>query len=149
MIIIWALIQYCEDYARLVWDLISGINIYGPLHKWNILWNTLREYRDARLWFAQEYVQCTDEDWSRVMFSEESRFFLDAHDRRRSMYRRPGERFKQSCFEEKDLFSGGSIMVWAGITSGSRIQLYIMSMLALFSEYGRRFQTAHLVNDYL
>ncbi|KAL0822490.1 hypothetical protein ABMA28_004544 [Loxostege sticticalis] len=42
------------------------------------------------------------------------------------IYRRPGERYRQACFEEKVPFGGGSIMVWAGISSESRTELVVI-----------------------
>lgn len=35
-------------------------------------------------------------------------------------YRRQNERYADGCFQEKDRFRGGSVMVWAGITSRRR-----------------------------
>ena len=36
------------------------------------------------------------------------------------MYRRVGERFHDSCVIERRPFSGGSVMVWVGISSRGR-----------------------------
>ncbi|KAL0832328.1 hypothetical protein ABMA28_001763 [Loxostege sticticalis] len=86
----------------------------------------LREHRVARLRFSREHIRWTDEDWSRIMFSDESRFCLFTNDGRRRVYRRPGERYCQACFEEKVPFDGGSIMVWAGISAESRAELVVI-----------------------
>lgn len=39
------------------------------------------------------------------------------------VYIRPGERYSQSCIEEKVHYGGGSVYVWAGIASESRTEL--------------------------
>lgn len=135
----------------------------------------LREHRVARLRFAREHIRWTDEDWSRVMFSDESRFCLFTHDGKRRVYRRPGERYRQACFEEKVPFGGGSIMVWAGISSESRTELVIiengsltapryveeilnehvgpflvnMGANSIFMHDNARPHSAHLVNAYI
>ena len=51
------------------------------------------------------------QQWRRVMFSDESRFLLFRSDRRRRVYRRPGERFVDSCVIERDRYGGGGVMV--------------------------------------
>ncbi|KAL0881938.1 hypothetical protein ABMA27_001695 [Loxostege sticticalis] len=95
----------------------------------------LREHRVARLRFAREHIRWTDEDWSRVIFSDESRFCLFTNDGRRRVYRRPApllrvsddsSYYRQACFEEKVPFGGGSIMVWAGISAESRAELVVI-----------------------
>ncbi|KAL0840909.1 hypothetical protein ABMA28_014708 [Loxostege sticticalis] len=117
----------------------------------------LREHRVARLRYAREHLRWTDEDWSRVMFSDESRFCLFTNDGRRRVYRRQGERYRQACFEEKVPFGGGSIMVWAGISSESRTELVViendfnvnMDANPIFMHDNARPHSAHLVNAYI
>jgi hypothetical protein len=57
------------------------------------------------------------------MFSNESRFLLERHDGRIRVYRRPHERYAHNYIREALNFSGGSIMVWGGITENFRTQL--------------------------
>lgn len=51
---------------------------------------------------------------------------LYKHNGRLREYRRPGERFKQACIEQKVSYGAGSVLVWAGISSESRIELVLM-----------------------
>ncbi|RVE44324.1 hypothetical protein evm_011048 [Chilo suppressalis] len=53
---------------------------------------------------------------------------------RHKVYRRPGERFKQACIEEKVAYGGGSALVWAGISSESRTELVFIEQGSLTSE---------------
>ena len=57
------------------------------------------------------------------MFSDESQFLLFRSDRRRRVYRRPGERFMDSCVIERDRYGGGGVMVWGGICHGHKTPL--------------------------
>lgn len=134
-----------------------------------------RGHRISRLRYAQSHVNWSIEDWSKVMFSDESKFMLYKHDGRHRVYRRPGERFKQACIEEKVAYVGGSVLVWAGISSESRTELviiengsltsvrYVEEILndhvgpfmvnlgedAIFMHDNARPHTGRIVNDYL
>lgn len=133
------------------------------------------EHREARQRYAREHLNWTLDDWSKVMFSDESKFMLYKHDGRLRVYRRPGERYKQACIEEKVAYGGGSILVWAGISSESRTELvliengtlnaerYVEEILnehvgpfmssmgenTIFMHDNARPHTARIVNDYL
>ena len=69
----------------------------------------------ARLQWAQRHFRWKRQQWSRVLFSDESRFNLSHHDGRIRVFRRRGERFADNCLRERDRFGGGSVMVWGGI----------------------------------
>lgn len=90
-----------------------------------------RAHRVARLRFAREHVDWTNEQWSSVLFTDESRVCLHGSDRRQRVYRRPGERFVECCIAENVSFGGGSCMVWAGISIDAKTDL-------VFIETGRR-----------
>ena len=55
-------------------------------------------------------------DWASVLFTDESRFNLRRSDGRVRVYRRRGERFRDACVVENELFGGGSVMIWGGIS---------------------------------
>lgn len=74
-------------------------------------------HRQARLDFALQHVNWTHEQWSHVLFTDESRACLYVNDRRERVYRRPGEPGAQCCIKETVAFGGGSCMFWGGITS--------------------------------
>lgn len=80
-------------------------------------------HRVARLSFAREHVDWTNEQWGSVLFTDESRVCLHGSDRRGRVYRRPGERFAQCCIQENVAFGGGSCMVWAGISMEAKTEL--------------------------
>lgn len=80
-------------------------------------------HRQARLRFAREHLIWNEEEWRRVLFSDECRVCLCGSDRRRRVYRRPGERFAQCCFRDRVAFGGGSCMIWAGISLDGKTDL--------------------------
>ena len=51
-----------------------------------------------------------------VLFTDESRYYLDYTDQHVRVWRRPGERFHAANIAEHDRYGGGSIMVWGGIS---------------------------------
>lgn len=81
------------------------------------------QHKVRRLAFAREHADWTIEQWSRVLFSDESRFRLTNCDGRLRVWARPGERYRHELIQEYDKFGKGSVMMWAGITSNSRTQL--------------------------
>jgi hypothetical protein len=54
--------------------------------------------------------------WRHVLFTEESRFYLDFTDRHARVWRRRDERFQATNIAEHDLYGGGSVLVWGGIS---------------------------------
>ncbi|UYV78224.1 GGPS1 [Cordylochernes scorpioides] len=65
--------------------------------------------------------------WANVLFSDESRFSLNTDSRRDFIWREPGTRYHPSNIREIDSFRGGSLLVWAGISSSRRTPLHIFS----------------------
>lgn len=84
------------------------------------------EHRRGRLRFAREHVNWLEADWGRVLFTDESRFCLYNNDRRVRVLRRPNERYAQCNFSHNTLFSGGSVMVWGGISLTARTDLVVI-----------------------
>lgn len=84
-------------------------------------------HRRQRLQFAQEHQNWGVREWSNVMFSDESRFCLFSDDRRRRVYRRPGERYAQCNIVETVSYGGGSVMVWGGISTDARTDLVVVT----------------------
>lgn len=87
-------------------------------------------HRRARLQFAQEHRDWTFDQWSNVLFTDESRVSLHGSDRRQRVYRRPGERYSQCCIEETVAYGGGSVMVWGGISLTARTALVFVEPTA-------------------
>lgn len=82
-------------------------------------------HRRARRNFGQQHYNWNMEQWSHVLFTDESRFCLHTNDARARVYRRQGERYLDSTVREVRPFGGGSIMVWGGITLDGRTALHV------------------------
>ena len=81
-------------------------------------------HRQERLrWYRARLRWRLNNEWSHVLFSDESRFNLSHSDGRARVYRRQNERYADCCVQERDRFGGGSVMEWAGIASRRRINL--------------------------
>ena len=79
-----------------------------------------------RLAWARDHVTWTQNDWTPVLFTDESRFCVDFTDRRARVWRMPNERFAPVCVAEHDRFGGGSVMVWAGISAQGKTDLHVI-----------------------
>ncbi|UYV61548.1 PREP [Cordylochernes scorpioides] len=84
-------------------------------------------HRRARLNWCLEHHAWTHDQWANVLFSDESRFSLNTDYRRVFIWREPGTRYHPSNIREIDSFRGGSLLVWAGISSSRRTPLHIFS----------------------
>ncbi|UYV79238.1 hypothetical protein LAZ67_17001702 [Cordylochernes scorpioides] len=84
-------------------------------------------HRRARLNWCLEHHAWTHDQWANVLFSDKSRFSLNTDSRHVFIWREPGTRYHPSNIREKDSFRGGSLLVWAGISSSSRTPLHIFS----------------------
>lgn len=83
-----------------------------------------RVHRAARLAWARRHLAWTRQQWSRVLFSDESRYTLSFNDGRVRVWRRPGERFIDATILEHNRHGGGSLMVWAGFSLHHRTPLH-------------------------
>ena len=91
---------------------------------------TVQQKQD-RLDLAREHRRWTGQQWRTVLFTDESKFCADFLDRRRRVWRRPGERYLPVNVVEHDRFGGQSVMVWAGISVDGRTDLYVIRNGAL------------------
>ncbi|UYV77201.1 hypothetical protein LAZ67_15000099 [Cordylochernes scorpioides] len=62
-----------------------------------------------------------------LLEDDESRFSLNTDSRRVFIWGEPGTRYHPSNIREIDSFRGGSLLVWAGISSSRRTPLHIFS----------------------
>ncbi|GFT00068.1 transposable element Tcb1 transposase [Trichonephila clavipes] len=80
-----------------------------------------------RLTWSREHALWTPQQWSCVMFSDESRFSLQSDSRRTLIWRAPGTRYHQENTIERHRYGGAGWLVWGGIILGSRTELHVQS----------------------
>lgn len=80
-------------------------------------------HRRARTAWCRTHQHWTRQQWSQVLFTDESRFTVSFSDGRARVWRRQGERFIDGAVQERDRFGGGSVMVWGGFSHHHRTPL--------------------------
>lgn len=85
-----------------------------------------RGNRGLRLQWATEHLTWDDLQWSRVTFSDESRFGFHPDSRRIRVWRTPGRVSRLRHPQDVHPYRGGTIMVWAGIRLGGRTDLVLI-----------------------
>ncbi|GBN14482.1 Transposable element Tcb1 transposase [Araneus ventricosus] len=81
-----------------------------------------------RLAWSGEHALWRPQQWSCVMFSDESRFSLQSDSRRTFIWRAPGTRYHQENTIERHRYGGAGWLVWGGIIIGSRTDLHVQSV---------------------
>ncbi|GFX72765.1 HTH_Tnp_Tc3_2 domain-containing protein [Trichonephila clavipes] len=76
--------------------------------------------RDPALWTPQQ--------WSCMMFSDNSRFSLQSDSRRNIIWRAPGTRYHQENTIERHSYGCTGWLVWGGIILGFRTDLHVQSV---------------------
>ncbi|GFY10911.1 transposable element Tc1 transposase [Trichonephila clavipes] len=66
-----------------------------------------------------------ENEWGRVLFTDESRFSLSSISHRILIWRERGSRNHRSNIIERDRYGGRGVLVWGGIMLGSRTDLHI------------------------
>ncbi|GFV14527.1 transposable element Tcb2 transposase [Trichonephila clavipes] len=66
-----------------------------------------------------------DNEWGRVLITDESRFSLSSDSHRILIWRERGSRNHLSNIIERDRYGGRGVLVWGGIMLGSRTDLHI------------------------
>ena len=69
-------------------------------------------HRQQRLEWALRYQHWTNAQWSKVLFSDETKINLWQSDGRQYCWRRPGEQLSDRCVQPTVKHGGGSIIVW-------------------------------------
>ncbi|UYV78200.1 hypothetical protein LAZ67_16000464 [Cordylochernes scorpioides] len=80
--------------------------------------------RVRELWRRQHFAWTPDE-WSHVMFTDESRFSLNSYYRRVFVWREVGTRNNPRNMVERDPYRSQCFMVWAGIFLSGHTALHI------------------------
>ncbi|GFY25189.1 transposable element Tcb2 transposase [Trichonephila clavipes] len=82
-------------------------------------------HRRRRSLWCREHRNWRDNEWGRVLFTDESRFSLSSDSHRILIWRERGSRNHPSNIIERDRYGGRSVLVWGGIMLGSRTELHI------------------------
>ncbi|GFV39202.1 transposable element Tcb2 transposase [Trichonephila clavipes] len=82
-------------------------------------------HRRRRSLWCREHRNWRDNEWGRVLFTDESRFSLSSDSHRILIWRERGSRNHPSNIIERDRYRGRDVLVWEGIMLGSRTDLHI------------------------
>ncbi|GFT28641.1 transposable element Tcb1 transposase [Trichonephila clavipes] len=74
-----------------------------------------------RLTWSREHALWTPQQWSGVMFSNESKFSLQSDSRRTLIWRASCTRYHQQNTIERHRYGGAGWLVWGGIILGSEL----------------------------
>ena len=74
------------------------------------------EHQQHRLEFAKKYKNWTYEDWSKIIWSDESKFQVFGSDGKQYYWKRTGESLKSHHIKPTVKFGGGKVMVWGCFT---------------------------------
>ncbi|GFV60672.1 transposable element Tcb2 transposase [Trichonephila clavipes] len=82
-------------------------------------------HRRRRSLWCREHRNWRDNEWGRVLFTDESRFSLSSDSHRICIWREWRSRNHPSNIIERDRYGGRGVLVWGGIMLGSRTDLHI------------------------
>ncbi|GFW13745.1 transposable element Tcb2 transposase [Trichonephila clavipes] len=82
-------------------------------------------HRRRRSLWCRERRNWRDNEWGRVLFTDESRFSLSSDSHRIHIWRERGSRNHPSNIIERDRYGVYGVLVWGGILLGSRTDLHI------------------------
>ncbi|GFW94943.1 transposable element Tcb2 transposase [Trichonephila clavipes] len=88
-------------------------------------------HRRRRSLWCREHRNWRDNEWGRVLFTDESRFSLSSDFHRILICRERGSRNHPSNIIERDRYGGRGVLVWGGIMLGSRTDLHIFDAGAM------------------
>ncbi len=86
----------------------------------------IRNHIPACLQWAQDHITWSLNDWTPVLFTDESRFCVYFTDKRARVWRITNERFAPVCIANHARYGGGSVIVWAGISMQGKTDLHII-----------------------
>ncbi|GFV51948.1 transposable element Tcb2 transposase [Trichonephila clavipes] len=82
-------------------------------------------HRRRRSLWCRKHRNWRENEWGRVLFTDESRFRLSSDTHRILIWRERGSRNHPSNIIERDRYGGRGVLVWGGIMLGSRTNLHI------------------------
>ncbi|GFX99988.1 transposable element Tcb2 transposase [Trichonephila clavipes] len=103
---------------------LHGVGLYA-LQPMVCVRLTSRYHRDRREW-ATEHVNWRRNEWSSVLFSDESHFSVQPDNRRIFIWRDRGSRNNPALVHESVRFGGGRVLMYGGISIDGRTDLYII-----------------------
>ncbi|GFT82300.1 transposable element Tcb2 transposase [Trichonephila clavipes] len=77
------------------------------------------------LQWCREHKNWTTDEWSRVLFTNDSRFSTRSYSQRVLIYRDIGTRFYPSNIKERHRYGGPGVLVWGGIMLNGQTELHI------------------------
>ncbi|GFX32680.1 transposable element Tc3 transposase [Trichonephila clavipes] len=101
---------------------ISRFTVARRLHGGGLF--ARRPVQRRSLW-CREHRNWRDNEWGRVLFTDESRFSLSSDSHRILIWRERGSRNHPSNIFERDRYGGRGVLVWGGIMLGSRTDIHI------------------------
>ncbi|GFT49997.1 transposable element Tcb2 transposase [Trichonephila clavipes] len=84
-------------------------------------------HRRRRSLWCREHRNWRDNEWGRVLFTDECRFSLSSDSHRILIWRERGSRNHPSNIIERDRYGGRGVLVWAGILLDSRTETFTSS----------------------
>ncbi|GFX60746.1 transposable element Tcb2 transposase [Trichonephila clavipes] len=88
-------------------------------------------HRRRRSLWCREHRNWRDNEWGRILFTDESRFSLSSDSHRILIWRQRGSRNHPSNIIERDRYGGRGVLVWGGIMLGSRTDLHIFDVVSV------------------
>ncbi|GFW56486.1 transposable element Tcb2 transposase [Trichonephila clavipes] len=83
------------------------------------------DHRRHRLQWCREHKNWITDQWSRVLFTDESRFSTRSDSQRVLIWREIGTRFYTSNIKERHHYGDPGVLVWGGIMLNGRTELHI------------------------
>ncbi|GFY07305.1 transposable element Tcb1 transposase [Trichonephila clavipes] len=93
-----------------------------------LMFNQSINHCRLRLTRSREHSLWTPQQWSCVMFYDESRLSLQSDSRRTLIWRAPGTRYHQENTFERHRYCGAGWLDWGGIILGFRTDLHVQSV---------------------
>ncbi|GFW20637.1 transposable element Tcb2 transposase [Trichonephila clavipes] len=83
------------------------------------------DHRRHRLQWCREHKNWTTDQWSRFLFTDESRLSTRSDSQRVLIWREIGTRFYTRNIKERHHYGGPGVLVWGGIMLNGRTELHI------------------------
>ncbi|GFW27302.1 transposable element Tcb1 transposase [Trichonephila clavipes] len=91
---------------------LYGGGLFARRHVWCV--SLTPAHRRRRSLWCREHRNWRDNEWGRVLFTDESRFSLSSDSHRILIWRERGSRNHPSNIIERDRYGGRGVLVWGG-----------------------------------